>query len=202
MNWNRTTPGIPDGAFIRGTVPMTKSEIRAISLSKLQLMKNSKILDIGCGTGSMSIECGLLSPDGFVTAIDQNEEAVILTQKNAEHFNVQNILIIQGKAPEELPHKAFDRIFLGGGSRVLEPVIQYVKKYLKPEGIFVANTILLESTFRILEALKNEGFIEITCTHVQASRGEQDPGWMMKALNPIYIVTAINPRREEETNND
>jgi cobalt-precorrin-6B (C15)-methyltransferase len=99
-----------------------------------------------------------------------------------------------------LPNKVFDRVFLGGGSKAVEPIIKYVKKFLKADGLFVANTILLESTYKILETLEREGFTDITCTHIQTSRGMQNPGWMMKALNPIYIISAINPKREEESN--
>ncbi|PKM52060.1 MAG: precorrin-6Y C5,15-methyltransferase (decarboxylating) subunit CbiT [Firmicutes bacterium HGW-Firmicutes-7] len=200
MSWNRETQGIPDEEFVRGSIPMTKCEIRTISLSKLQLKKTSKVLDIGCGTGSMSIECGILSADGFVTAIDQNDEAVELTLQNARKFNVKNISIIRGKAPERLPEQTYDRIFLGGGSKAIEPIIAFVKEHLTPSGIFVANTILLESTYKILQALENEGFIEISCTQAQISRGLKNPGWMMKALNPVYIISAINPIREEKSN--
>lgn len=198
MIWDNVTQGIPDEAFVRGSIPMTKCEIRTISLSKLQLKKSSRILDIGCGTGSVSLECGLLCPEGFVTAIDQNEEAIGLTQQNMNKFDVKNITLIHGKAPDDLPDQEFDRIFLGGGSKAIDSIITYVKKHLKPEGIFVANTILLESTFRILQALENEGFVEISCIHTQISRAQQNPGWMMKALNPVYIITAINPIREEK----
>ncbi len=197
MIWNKQTHGIPDEAFIRGSIPMTKCENRTISLSKLQLEKNSKVLDIGCGTGSVSIECGILCYEGVVIAIDQNEEAVALTQQNVSVFNLNNVHIIHGKAPDDLPDEEFDRIFLGGGSREIEPIIQYVKKNLKMQGIFVANTILLESTFKILQELEMEGFKEISCTQIQVTKALQDPGWMMKALNPIYIITAINPTREE-----
>lgn len=199
MSWDNVTQGLPDEAFIRGTIPMTKCEVRTISLAKLQLKKNSTVLDIGCGTGSISVECGLLCPEGHITAIDQNEEAIALTQENAAHFKVKNISVIHGKAPEELPKQSFDRIFLGGGSRVIDPIITYVKAYLKPEGLFVANTILLESTFKLLTALENEGFKEITCINIQVSRGVQELGWMMKALNPIYMITAVNPKREDKT---
>jgi len=200
MIWDKQTHGIPDEEFIRGSIPMTKCENRTISLSKLQLKKNSKVLDIGCGTGSISIECGILCSEGAVTAIDQNEEAIALTQQNVGAFNLNNIHTIHGKAPDHLPDEEFDRIFLGGGSREIEPIIQYVKKHLKTQGIFVANTILLESTFKILQELEVEGFKEISCTQIQVTKALQDPGWMMKALNPIYIITATNPIREEKLN--
>ncbi|TCT13796.1 cobalt-precorrin 7 C15-methyltransferase [Natranaerovirga pectinivora] len=189
--WNKTVQGIPDELFIRGDVPMTKSEVRAITLSKLQLERDSLVLDIGCGTGSVSIECGLRASEGWITAVDQKEEAIHLTQENGKRFQVKNITTIQGKAPEILPKENFDRIFLGGGSKDLEHIIGYAKAYLNPEGIFVANTILLNSSYEILQLLKKNNFKNINCIQVQLSRGyDHKVGWMMKGLNPIYIISA------------
>lgn len=189
-----------DEAFIRGSIPMTKSEIRAISLSKLELEKNSLVLDIGCGTGSISIECGKQCSEGSVIAIDQNEEAIALTKLNMEQLHVKNIIPIHGKAPEDIPIQEYDRIFLGGGSKAIDRIISFSKDHLKPKGIFVANTILLESTIQILKALEEQSFEELSCTQVQIGRGQKVSGWMMKALNPVYIITAKKSIREEESN--
>lgn len=183
--------GISDELFIRGEVPMTKQEIRAISLSKLQVKETSHILDIGCGTGSMTVECGLIASKGQMMAIDQKEEAVRLTEQNIRKFQLTNVQTRCGHAPEALPEAMFDRIFLGGGSRQLEPIMSYVAKHLKPKGIFVANTILLESSYRLLQTLETLPFEKIECVQVQIARGgQQQVGWMMKALNPITIISA------------
>ncbi|MBC7959137.1 MAG: precorrin-6Y C5,15-methyltransferase (decarboxylating) subunit CbiT [Vallitaleaceae bacterium] len=190
MKWDKKTTGIPDEYFIRGDIPMTKSEIRTISLSKLQIEHNSRVLDIGCGTGSVSVECGLLCKEGFVIAIDQEVEAIQLTQKNLAAFGVTNAKVILGKAPDSLPEQMFDRIFLGGGSKAVEPVVAYASKHLVESGIFVANTILLDSTYQLLKALEKWGFEDIGCVQVNIARGQQKPGWMMMAQNPIYILSA------------
>jgi cobalt-precorrin-6B (C15)-methyltransferase len=182
--------GISDDAFIRGSIPMTKSEVRVISLSKLRLKEDGKVLDIGCGTGSVTVECASLCSKGRVIAIDQNEEAVYLTKENIKKFEQTNVEIIHGSAPLDLPSGVFDHIFLGGASKVLEEVIAYASAHLKEEGTFVANAILLESVYTILEALKKEGFKEIECTLVQVAKGEEKTRWMMRALNPIYIISA------------
>lgn len=179
--------GIEDEAFIRGKVPMTKSEIRAVTVSKLNLLEDSHVLDIGCGTGSVTVECGLICTKGHITAIDQKEEAVSLTKANIRKFMLDNVEVKMGEAPHDLPKRSYDRIFIGGGSKQIEGIISYAHEYLKPGGILVANTILLESTYKILEALKKR-FIDIECVMVQIAKGQQYPGWMMKAHNPIYVI--------------
>lgn len=190
MLWDKKTPGIPDELFIRGEVPMTKSEIRTMTLSKLRLKENSDVLDIGCGTGSVTVECALIATEGKHVAIDQQEEAVLLTQKNLEAFGVTKVEVLFGSAPKDLPERKFDRIFLGGGSKAIVQIVAYASEHLREDGIFVANTILLESTYLLLKALEQQGFSEITCTQLNISKGNQKQKWMMTAHNPIYIISA------------
>lgn len=191
MSWNYRTPGIPEEYFITGNVPITKTEVRVISLSKLKLTEDLVVLDIGCGTGSVTVEMGLLCPNGLVYSIDSNEEAIELVNKNVERFQLNNVNIIKGEAPEALPTTAFDRIFIGGGSKNIVEIVDYVHKHLKTGGIVVANTILLESTYNLLKILSEKGFKDIECINVNISKAATVPGWMMKAQNPIYIISAL-----------
>ena len=104
-----------DEAFIRGAIPMTKSEVRAVSVSRLELKPEDILYDVGAGTGSVSVEAALLIPRGRVYAFEQKEEGCSLIQANAQRHGVKNITVVQGKAPdtwEGLP--APDCIFIGG----------------------------------------------------------------------------------------
>lgn len=191
MTWNYKTPGIPEDRFIRGKVPITKTEVRVLALSKLKLKPNSYVLDIGCGTGSVTVEAGLQCPLGRVMAIDMDKEAVSLTKENANRFSLKNVEVIMGAAPQSLPEMTFDRIFIGGASNQIPQVLAYAKEHLTDDGIIVANTILLDSAYRVLTELEEQGFQEIECICVNISRGEKHSGWMMKSLNPIYIISAV-----------
>ncbi|ATW28127.1 precorrin-6Y C5,15-methyltransferase (decarboxylating) subunit CbiT [Candidatus Formimonas warabiya] len=198
MAWNYSTPGIPEHYFKRGKVPLTKTEVRVIALAKMRLQPDSLVLDVGCGTGSITVEAALHCPKGRVWAVDMDEEAVQLSRENAEKFDLSNVEIIQGPAPECLPDLNFDRIFIGGASNQLEEVVRYAKEHLAVNGILVANTILLDSTYKILKLLEEHGFKEMECICVNISRGEKHSGWMMKALNPIYIISAVKSTEQRE----
>jgi cobalt-precorrin-6B (C15)-methyltransferase len=189
---NKIKFGIKDDEFIRDKVPMTKSEVRAITLSKLRLNPSSHVLDIGCGTGSITVECGLICNEGEITAIDQKIEAIRLTEKNVKKFGLTNVSIIEGLAPKDIPRKRYDSIFLGGGSKKIDVIIDFIIENLRPGGVFVANTILLDSTYKILSALEGR-FVDIDIPLVQVSKGHQLGGWMMKANNPIYVISAKLP---------
>ena len=99
---NSTAIGISDEKFTRGKVPMTKSEVRSTVISKLEINRNDICWDIGCGTGSVSIEMALQCFDGKVYAVEKNTEAAALSRENALKFGCDNIEIICGSAPEAL----------------------------------------------------------------------------------------------------
>lgn len=179
-----------DSEFIRGDVPMTKSEVRSITLQKLELQSDSTFLDIGCGTGSITVEASLECIKGKVYAIDNNIEAVALTTANCKRFGLLNVKILRGEAPCDISDIMFDRIFVGGGGEKLPQIIDWCKSHTKPNGIIVINTILIESTYNALKSLEGEGFFDIECICVNISKGEKFSGWMMKAQNPIYIISA------------
>lgn len=193
MEWRYSVTGIPDDCFIRDDVPMTKAEIRILTLSKLKLDQAMDFLDIGCGTGSMTVEAALICQGGKVDAIDYDEQAVLLTEKNVKAFNLDNVSIIHGSAPEALPLKYYDRIFIGGSGNKLNSLLKYSKEHLKSDGIVAINAILINTAYEALRDMEGLGFIEIECVCVNISRSQKvNAGWMMKALNPVYIISGVN----------
>lgn len=191
MKWRYETSGIPESDFIRGNVPITKTEVRVLSVSKLRLMQTHNVLDIGCGTGSVSVEIANVLKKGTLYAIDKNPEAINLTIDNAQRFGLKNLKTILGVAPEDLPDMIFDRIFIGGGSCSVDEIFNYASTHLKPDGIMVANTILLNSAYDILKAMEQNKYKNIECIAVNIARSGEPHGYMMKALNPIMIVSGV-----------
>lgn len=186
-----------DEWFIRGSVPMTKSEIRAVSLSKLELHDGCVLWDIGAGTGSVSVEAALSCPGCLVAAFEKKAEAVELIRKNREKAAAGNLWIVEGEAPDsfrQLDCPGFESVrrvthaFLGGTSGRMEPVIGALLK-LNPGIRIVINTITLESTASALECLKRYG-IEAEILSMQIAKAEKaGPYHMMKGQNPVYIIS-------------
>ena len=115
--WDFKTPGIPDDFFERtDKVPITKEEVRTVQLSKARLNPGQTVYDIGCGSGSISIEAALQVEDsGKVIAIDYDSNAIELTKKNIEKFELSNVLVIYGNAKEKIQDlEEADAIFIGG----------------------------------------------------------------------------------------
>ena len=115
--------GIADDEFIRGKVPMTKQEIRILTMAKARIGAEDIVYDIGAGTGSLSIEAALQAENGHVYAIERKAEGIALIQQNAEKFGVRNLTVVQHEAPEgmdELP--ACDVVLIGGSGSILRPV--------------------------------------------------------------------------------
>lgn len=197
-NWTFDTYGMPDDIFERGHAPMTKEEIRALSISKLRLKHNSIVYDIGAGTGSVSVECALICRNGRIYAIEKDEQAAELICKNALKFDAQNIDVIKGEAPEVLHNLPLpQRVFIGGTDGNLEQIIKNIGDKLgqtneKDSYIrIVVNAVTIETAYEAITCFENCGFKNIEIINVSISRGiKAGIKHMMKAGNPVYIISA------------
>lgn len=187
---------IRDEEFIRGNCPMTKEEIRTISISKLNIESGHRLLDIGAGTGSISIQMSKISETGEVIAIEKEEEAVAIIEKNKEKFNADNLKILKGEALSVLEYVEgkFDGIFIGGSSGNIEDIIKIYGQKLKPQKYMVLNFITIDNVYKaihVLEDLKYE--TELVQISISKSKGKSH---MLLALNPIFIITARRVENE------
>lgn len=191
--WSYKSPGIPDDFFIRGKVPMTKEEVRAVTISKLRIDEGSNVLDIGAGTGSVTIEMALQAAKGKVFAIEKNSEGVQLIKSNVEKFRLENVIVKQGIAPDDciFDNVKFDRVFMGGTSGRMNEILKWCKARLTENGRVVVNTITIENTYKAIQALKDLNYQNIDVAQVQVSKGRfVGSVTMMESNNPVYIISA------------
>ena len=175
--------------FIRGKVPITKEEVRAISLNKLDLKNAKTFIDVGAGTGSISIEAALTYDDLKVVAIERNDVAIDLINQNVEKFNLSNVEVMKAYAPIDLDIKA-DGIFLGGTGNNLEEIIKWSKDLLVPGGRLVANFILIDNFYDTLDLLKKYNFENLDVSQLSINKLEKLGGRdYFKPHNPIYIIS-------------
>lgn len=169
---------------------MTKEEVRVVSLDKLNLSSAKTFLDIGGGTGSISIEAALRNKDLKVYTMERNEEAVNLIKKNIEKFSIGNISVIEAYAPLYDFKEKLDCAFIGGSGGNLKEIIQWTKELLNLGGTLVVNCIILETLNSALQILKEEGFEEIEAVMMNIARMEKlGEGSYFKPLNPTYIIS-------------
>ena len=182
--------GISDGEFLRGKAPMTKEEVRTVSLSKLRLSEDSVCYDVGAGTGSVSVEMALRAWMGQVYAIEKKEDALALLKENKKKFAVDNLVIIPGVAPEamtELP--APTHAFIGGSSGNMQDIINLLLEK-NPKVRIVINCITLETVTEAMNAIRDFGLEDVDIVQLAAARSKSIGRYhMMMGENPIYIIS-------------
>ncbi len=191
--WNYKTPGIPDDAFERSeSVPITKEEVRVIQISKARLCPGYTVYDIGCGSGSISIEAAIQVESGKVIAIDYDPNAIELTKKNIEKFGLTNISVILGNAKEKISELDLaDAIFVGGTGGDTEEIVNLCQNKLKSGGRIVIGIILIETLYSVLKSLEKLQFDSVDITQVTISKSRKtSTGTMMLARNPVTIISA------------
>lgn len=180
---------IPDSEFLRGDAPMTKSEIRALSVAKMKLSEDSIVYDVGAGTGSVTVEMALVAVEGTVYAVEKEEAAADLIDQNRRKFGTPNVEIIRGKAPDALADlPAPTNVFIGGSSGNLREIVDAVLAK-NPRCRIVVNSVTLETISEVL-ALPSSCKVEqeeIVCINAANSRrlGRYN---LMTAQNPVYIA--------------
>ena len=195
MPWNYRTPGIPDELFERAQdIPITKEEVRALVMSKLRLKEDFSAIDVGCGSGSITVEPCLQMPSGKVYAIDFDEKATELTRQNLKKFGVEAEIIL-AKAQDILPSlPKVDAVIVGGTWGDTKGVIEASIARLKGGGRILIDTILIETIFAAITTINESNLIDVDITQVTIAKGRKvTTGTMMTARNPIIMISATKP---------
>lgn len=184
--------GIADSEFIRGDIPMTKQEIRILTLAKARIKATDIVLDIGAGTGSLSVEAALLAEQGRVIAIERQPAGISLIKANAARFGAANLETVLGAAPEAMAGLPMvDVILIGGSGGKLPAILDCADQLLKPAGRLIITAVTVE-TLAALNILRAKSNYSVEACCVQVTRIEQaGASNMFKALNPVYIIAGI-----------
>ncbi len=189
-NPDRTCPlGIPDDEFIRGDAPMTKSEVRTLSVAKLKLTDDSVVYDVGAGTGSVSIEMALTAVNGMVYSIEKEDVAADLIEQNKLKFKTPNVQVVRGTAPDamvDLPLPT--HAFIGGSSGNLKQIVECLLSK-NPDIRMVINSVTIETMNETLEVIKDLGLVEEEFTNVTVAKARKLGRYhLMTGQNPVYIA--------------
>ena len=192
--WKSKTPGIPDEEFERTeSVPITKEEIRAIQISKGRLSVGQTVLDIGCGSGSVTVEAAIqVEESGKVIGVDIDPNAIELTEKNLKKFGIINYTLIEGNAKDkisELPQ--VDTIFIGGTGGDTKDIVELCQNKIKSGGRIVIGVILIETLYSVLQIIEKLDFESIDITQITIGKSRKTKtGTMMLARNPVTVISA------------
>ena len=183
-------PSLPDSAFCRGKVPMTKEEIRSLVLARLRLEPHHTVWDVGAGTGSVSVECALALPEGRLFAVERKEEAVALLRENRARFGLTNLHIVPGTAPEVLADlPAPDRVFLGGTGGGMAAILRTALAK-NPAVRFVVTAVTLETVAEAMNCFAALELQEAEAVQIAATRTRKAGSYhLMDAQNPVWILS-------------
>ncbi len=190
--WSYVTPGIPDQLFEQlPGIPLSKREVRVLILSYLRLKPNTILWDIGAGTGTISVEVGLLCRQGKIIAVERDEEVANLIRRNCSSFGVENVQVIEGSAPQclqKLPHRP-NRICIEGGKPV-KSILKEVWQYLEPKGRVVATASNLENLYGLSEGLSELQARNIEVVQSVVNRLEtRGIHQTFAAVDPIFVLS-------------
>lgn len=182
--------GLPDSAFVRGDVPMTKEEIRCVCISKLRIRKDSVVYDVGAGTGSVTVEAALCASEGHVYAVERKQEAIHLIRENGLRMKTDNITVVEGEAPEafrELP--APDCVFIGGSGGSLKDIVEAVVRK-NPKVRIVINAITLETLSEAAGCCKSIRKSEEEIIQLSVAEARKIGKYhLMQGQNPVYVIS-------------
>ena len=189
--WPYASSGIPDELFIRGDVPMTKQEVRAVALAKLRLTATDTVWDVGAGTGSVSIEAALVARAGSVWAVERNATGVRLIRENADAFGCGNVHAVPGVAPEALTKLPVpDAVFVGGSAGELSSIVEAALEKNSQVRLCVP-CVTVETLTEACALLSGSRFKGFEACQVSAARAEAvGSHHLMKAQNPVFLVSA------------
>lgn len=189
--WPYASSGIPDELFIRGDVPMTKQEVRAVALAKLRLAATDTVWDVGAGTGSVSIEAALVTRAGSVWAVERNATGVRLIRENADAFGCGNVHAVPGVAPEALAKLPIpDAVFVGGSAGKLPSIVEAALEKNSQVRLCVP-CVTVETLTEACALLSGSRFKGFEACQVSAARAEAvGSHHLMKAQNPVFLVSA------------
>ncbi len=189
--WPYASSGIPDELFIRGDVPMTKQEVRAVALAKLRLTATDTVWDVGAGTGSVSIEAALVARAGSVWAVERNAAGVRLIRENADAFGCGNVHAVPGVAPEALAKLPVpDAVFVGGSAGELPSIVEVALEKNSQVRLCVP-CVTVETLTEACALLSGSRFKGFEACQVSAARAEAvGSHHLMKAQNPVFLVSA------------
>ena len=186
--------GLPDDAFVqkrplRGLI--TKSEVRAVSLYKMGLRRNSVVWDVGAGSGSVALEAAVIASEGMVYAVERDAECLDMLRLNVANLGPANVIIVPGEAPaalDGLPKP--DCAFVGGSGGRLTGILERAASRMGRQGRIVVNLASMERVAQARECLVSLGF-DVELSMISASRGRTLPDGTTRlaAENPVFIVT-------------
>ncbi len=185
-------PGLADELFVRGEAPMTKAEVRAVTMAGARLRPGERALDIGAGTGSLTVEAALLCAPGEVVAVERSAAARELLRANLERFRLDGVTVVAGAAPAALAGLGdFDAIFVGGSGGDLAAILAALPGLLRPGGRVVFNTVCLETTATVTATLRRPPWAAFACSQVAVARAvAAGPLLRFEALNPVWVSSA------------
>ena len=183
-------PALPDGAFERGAVPMTKAEVRALVVAKLRIAPGHTVWDVGAGTGSVSVEAARAAYRGQVFAVERNEAALELLEANRLRHGASNIVVVPGEAPAALADlPAPDRVFIGGSAGNLAHIVQAAVE-ANPNVRICMTAVTLETLSDIVSCVGRWEAPDVDIVQLAVSRACAVGDYhLMKAENPVYLAT-------------